>query len=46
MKRQKKKRIMTENSLMNTYKQRYLEEKVKILGEIYEEALKICSKKP
>lgn len=37
---------MAENSLINTYKQRYLEEKVKILDEIYNETLSICSKEP
>lgn len=41
-----KRRVMSENSLINTYRQKYLEEKVRILEEIYEEVLNICSKKP
>ncbi|AFM98256.1 ATP synthase subunit E [Encephalitozoon hellem] len=41
-----KKRVMAENSLANTYKQKYLGERVKILNEIYKEVLEICSKEP
>ncbi|KMV66094.1 vacuolar ATP synthase subunit E-like protein [Encephalitozoon cuniculi EcunIII-L] len=41
-----KKRLMAESSLANTYKQKYLEEKVRILDEIYNEVLRVCSKKP
>lgn len=41
-----RRRIMVENSLMNAYKQKYLKEKVKILDEIYEESLSMCSRKP
>ncbi|ADM11488.1 vacuolar ATP synthase subunit E [Encephalitozoon intestinalis ATCC 50506] len=41
-----KKKVMAENSLINMYNQKYLEEKVKILDEIYGETLKICSSRP
>lgn len=41
-----KKRVMAENSLINSYKQEYLKEKAGILNEIYREVLEQCSKKP
>lgn len=40
------KRIMAENSLMNAYRQKYLQRKVEILDDIYQEALDMCSRKP
>ncbi|KAM0672454.1 putative subunit E of vacuolar ATP synthase [Ordospora colligata] len=40
------KRVMTESSLENLYRQKYLQEKVKILKNIYRDVLKECLAKP
>ncbi|KAH9412318.1 putative ATP synthase [Ordospora pajunii] len=40
------KRVMTESSLENVYRQKYLQEKVRILDNIYKIVLKVCSAEP